>query len=171
MIRFGSKRAQQEMVGFVLIVVIVIVALFVFLIISIGQKDIMEADEGVQNLADNMLSAIMKTTTECAPVYEPDYDTIKDLFKSAFLNKRCNNLGAMADDYLNETIVSILEAAYSTEATLTAYELDYSVKDEVGQELRLRVSGGSCEGVLYGSHPVILKSGQESLVITLKICA
>jgi hypothetical protein len=171
MINRIPKRAQQEMVGFVLIVVIVIIALFVFLVINAGQKDILEADEGAQNLADNMLSSIMKTTTGCAPVYEPDYDSVKDLFKSAFLNKRCNNLGVMADDYLNETIHDILSVAYSTEATLTAYELDYSVKDEVGQELRLRVSGGVCEGVLYGSHPVVLKSGSDSLVVTLRICA
>jgi hypothetical protein len=166
-----SKRAQQEMVGFVLIVVMVIVALFVFLIINVGQKDILEADDGAQNLADNILSSIMKTTTGCAPISEPDFDVVSELFQSAYENKRCNNIGVMAEDYLNETISEIMESVSSTEATITEYELDYSVRDDVGQSLVLRVRAGNCVGVLYGSHPVILKSGKESLIITLKICA
>ena len=69
-----KKRAQQEIVGFVLIVVIVMIGLMVFLVISI------RTENEVTNSAevDNILSSIMRHTTNCAISYEPDYGTFED---------------------------------------------------------------------------------------------
>ena len=67
---YARKKGQQEIVGFVLIVVLVVVGMMVFLIISTRTSD----DEVKSVEVGNMLDAIMKHTSECAVVYEPDYD-------------------------------------------------------------------------------------------------
>ena len=54
-------KGQQEIVGFVLIVVLVVVGLMVFLIISL--KDSPVDDDSV--VVVNILDAVMKHTTDC----------------------------------------------------------------------------------------------------------
>jgi len=114
-----KKKAQQEMVGFVLIVVIVIVAMMVLLIISLRKPT--QVNENVE--ADNLLSALMKYTTACAINYEPDYDSVRDLIKSCQTNKKCNNLDVMACDYMNETLREVMHSVWEGESAIKAYQL------------------------------------------------
>ena len=76
-----KKKGQQELVGFVLIVALVVVGLMVFLVISLRDKG--ESDDSLG--VGNMLDAVMKHTTECAIVSEPNYDNFEDLFRSCHL--------------------------------------------------------------------------------------
>ena len=57
-----NKRGQQEIVGFVLIVVLVVVGLMVFLIMSL--RDSPEAVESLE--VENMLDALMKLQKQVA---------------------------------------------------------------------------------------------------------
>ena len=93
-----NRRAQQEIVGFVLIVVIVMIAMMVLLIISVSDSD----DGAPSAKVSNMLDVLMKKTTECAIVYEPDYDNFEDLVKSCYKEDSCANLDVSACEYLNE---------------------------------------------------------------------
>ena len=99
-----NRKAQQEMVGFVLIVVLVIIGMMVFLIISL--RDSGEVTDSLE--VDNMIGAVMRHTTECAIVFEPQYDTFEDLFKSCYDNDKCDNLGVDACDYLNESLRDVV---------------------------------------------------------------
>ena len=86
---FGKDKAgQQEIVGFVLIVVLVMVGLMIFLIISVRDSGETGSSEGVSN----MLDVLFKTTSDCAIVYEPDFDDFEDLFKSCYKKKSFINL-------------------------------------------------------------------------------
>ena len=58
----NKKKAQQEIVGFVLIVVIVMIGLMIFLVISLRDTGDPTNSGGV----DNILSSIMRYTTDCA---------------------------------------------------------------------------------------------------------
>ena len=100
-----QKHAQQEMVGFVLIVTVVIVGLMVFLIISLNDSN----SSGPSVTADNLLSALMRYTTDCAIVFEPQYEDMEGLFKSCHKNKRCSNLDTVACEYLNQTLILVTE--------------------------------------------------------------
>ena len=61
-----KKKAQEEMVGFVLIIVLGMVALMVFLVIYIRTSP----DQELNSVeVENLLSALMEHTTECAIVY------------------------------------------------------------------------------------------------------
>ena len=160
------KKGQQEIVGFVLIVVLVVVGLMVFLIISL--RDAPENEGSLE--VENMLDALMRHTTECAIVYEPDYDDFEALFKSCHEGDRCSNLGKDACDYLNESLADVVGAMVASEATVGFYQVDFLVKDDVVEEGLLRISGGvNCTGSLNGAQRSVV-SGSDSLVIRLKVC-
>jgi len=161
-----KDRGQQEMVGFVLIVILVVVGLMVFLVISIRSGD----DEVKSVGVENMLNALMKQTTDCAVVYVPDYDDFEDLFKSCHQGDQCSNLGVDACDYLNESLRVVLDGMFATETTVDAYQIDFFVKDDEGQSGLLRIFGGNCTGTVTSAQRSVI-SHSDSLVIRLKICA
>lgn len=162
-----NNKAQQEIVGFVLIVVLVVVGLMVFLIISIRTSP-----EDVKSVeVDNMLNALMRHTTECAVVYEPDYDDFEDLFKSCHQEDMCTNLGVDACDYLNESLSSVLAAMFDTESDIVeGYQIDFLVKNEGGEKGLLRIVEGNCTGSLSAAQRNIV-SKSDSLIIRMRVCS
>ena len=160
----GSRRkGQQEIVGFVLIVVLVVVGLMVFLVISLRDSPVDEDSVVVGNVLD----AVMKHTTECAIVYEPDYDNFEDLFKSCYSGDNCKNLGMSACDYLNESLRDVLGDLMASDASVSFYELDFFVYEGEGL---LRISEGNCTGSISAAQRKII-SGSDSLVIRMKVCS
>ena len=159
----SNKEGQQEIVGFVLIVVLVVVGLMVFLVISLRDDSSIEDD----NVAvGNVLDVVMRHTTGCAIVYEPDYDNFEDLFKSCYEGDRCKNLGKSACDYLNESLSDVLGDLMAGDADVDSYELDFFVS---GGEGLLRISDGNCSGSVSAAQRKIV-SGSDSLVIRMKVC-
>ena len=145
--RSKKKFGQQEMVGFVLIVVLVIVGLMVFLVISVRDSP---EDEGSLEV-ENILNAIMKHTTDCAVVYEPDYDDFEDLFKSCYKEDDCDNFDKSACDYLNESLQDVISSMVLSDASISGWSAEFSERDGAGI-LRWEegdcVSGISCVFVL-----------------------
>jgi len=76
-----SKRSQQEILGFVLIVVLVTIIGLVFLSFSIG-KDRPKKQTSAE--ISNLLEAVMYYTTDCAINYVPQYREIQDLMKDCY---------------------------------------------------------------------------------------
>ena len=159
---FG-KRGQQEIVGFVLIVVLVMVGLMIFLIISVRNSG---DEEGASVGVSNMLDVVMRTTSECAIVYEPDYDDFEDLFKSCFKGKDCNNLDRPACEYLNESLEDVISSMFLSDASVEGWEIDFFERDGSGI---LRWSGGNCSRVGSGAQRSII-SGGTSLIVRMRIC-
>ncbi len=121
-------KGQQEIVGFVLIVVMVMIAMMVFLIISVR-----DSGEGVSSAGvSNMLDVLLKTTSECAIVYEPDYDDLEDLAKSCFKGDSCVNLDRSACDYLNESLQDIVSSMVRSDASIVGWSVDFFERDGAG---------------------------------------
>ena len=146
---------------------VVVVGLMVFLIISL--RDSSELEKSIE--VGNMLNSMMKHTTECAIVYEPDYDDFEDLFKSCHQGNQCSNLGLSACDYLNESLRAVLDAMFATKVTVGAYQIDFFVKDDEGQAGLLQIiEGGNCNGSVSSAQRSVV-SYSDSLVIRLKVCS
>lgn len=160
-----QNKGQQEMVGFVLIVVVVMIGLMVFLVISARDS----GSEASSLEVENMLGAIMKSTTSCAIPAEPYYKTYEDLFKRCYRGDYCDNLGVSVCDYLNKSLVGVIEALLDSEATVGAYELNLMVRDEQGQEGLLSIFEGNCTGSVSAAQRSVV-SGSESLIIRLRTC-
>ena len=160
-----NKEGQQEMVGFVLIVVLVVIGLMVFLIWSINNSG--EAEDSLE--VENMLDVIMRSTTDCALVNEPDYDDFEDLIKDYYDNKQCKNLEVSAEDYLNKSLRAVLSDVFDSEATISAYTFTISVRDDSGIQGLMIFSEGNCSGDISGAQRRI-DVGAEDLIIRLNVC-
>ena len=161
-----EKKAQQEMVGFVLIVVLVVIGMMVFLILSIRDKP-----SEVNNVeVDNLLNSVMKYTTECATSFEPDYDNFEDLFKSCYKNDQCDNLKKGACDYLEESLGNVMQDLLKSEADVEYYSFEFFVREDEGNEGILKIDGGNCSSKnILGSQKSLI-SGGTSLVVRMELC-
>lgn len=134
------NRGQQEMVGFILIIVMVVIGLMVFLVISLKKP---QAEvESAQ--AKNILSSVLRTTSDCI-VNEPDRESIRDLFRRCYDGRDCMNLNLKACNYLNKTLSGLLKSAVATEPVIEAYELTaYWESEETKLPLEVRIVNGYC---------------------------
>jgi hypothetical protein len=161
--RIKNKLGQQEIVGFVLIVVVVMIALMIFLIMSV--RNSAESD-GESLEISNMISAMMRGTTECAVIYEPDYDSYEDLFKSCYKGSSCSNLERGACDYLNESFGEMLDELMRSEGDVNGYRVDFYVKDGYGL---MDWGGGNCSSFNEGALRTFI-SRSSSLVVRMRVC-
>jgi hypothetical protein len=161
------ERGQQEMVGFVLIVILVVVALMVFLVISL--RGPVELQDNVN--VENLLAGIMKSTTACAVVFEPDFDSGRDLVRSCYSNSRCTNLEKSACEYLEEYMNDTMRSVKSLENGLSAYNLEIFVEDLEGIKFQkmLYLEEGNCTGTLYGTSDRVSTSSGD-IVTRLRVC-
>ncbi|MBT6690135.1 hypothetical protein HN903_03790 [archaeon] len=158
-----KRRGQQEIVGFVLIVVLVMVALMIFLVISVRDDGGSVDSVGVSN----MLDVIMRTTTDCAIIAVPKYDSFEDLFKSCHDGDDCSNLDVSACDYLNESLGDVVSSMVLSDAMVGSWELDFFVREGEGI---LKWDEGNCTGQSNGAQRSIVSHG-ESLVVRMRICS
>ena len=162
------KKAQQEMVGFVLIVVIVVIALMIFLVISI-RKPVQSVES--QDL-DNMLSSIMAYTTECAIVAEPDFDNMGNLIRSCYQDEKCTNTGLMACDSMKTSLDSIVTDVFKSEAKYSSYELNITVVDkDSGVKSLYEKKEGNCTGSSKGGSNKISIDSKTSINVQIRLCS
>jgi hypothetical protein len=96
-----NKRAQEEMIGFAIIMVIVAVILLVFLSISLrkSQKNAVESYE-----VEGFIQSLLQYTTSCEKTYSNNFLNVRDAIFS------CNN----GEDCLNgESVCENLELTLS----------------------------------------------------------
>ena len=161
-----KNKAQQEIVGFVLIVALVMVALMVFLVISLRTQP----TESESLEVENLLNSIMKKTTNCAISFEPQYDDFEDLFKSCYNGDTCSNLGEEDScDYLEESLNNTIKGLLKTEATTNSYQLDFLNREDESEDPIFRISEGNCTGQVSSAQKTIL-SGSDKLIIRMKVC-
>jgi hypothetical protein len=162
-----NKKAQQEIVGFVLIVIIVVIALLIYMVI----KAISPADIYTSTTANNILESIIETSTQCKISSSSDYATIGDIMQYCYKNKYCSNIDTNCCDLLNSTLKEILDNILETEATINTYEINYTFFSDDSYEQKIFFSNGTCLGTIYGSDPQIkMISGNDGTSLELKIC-
>ena len=161
-----NKKAQQEMVGFVLIIVLVVVAVLVLLLIS-ARKPVEPIDS--VDIA-NLLSSMTKYTTKCAD-YEPNYYDVRELVRACFKNEGCENSDVDSCVYLEEVLRGLVESSVKTESTLSYYGLDVSTIEENGVfgESVVSFSEGNCTGDKFSGEQV-MKIGFEDISFRMKFC-
>lgn len=167
-----SKKAQEEIVGFVLVMVLIAVVALVFLGLQLRQKPAASESKQVANLLDAML----KYTTECS-VSLPQYETLRDLIKSCYEQAKCSN-GMQACQYLQDTADKMLLAALAdveAERPVKSYQLNASysttqfVFGKKPQADILVVSKGKCTGSSL-AYKEFLPIEAGNIEIMLRLC-
>jgi len=161
-----NKRAQEEMVGFVLIVLLVVVIGLIFLGYSLRQKP---PEKASSKEVENLLNALVQQTTKCAIYFEPQYSNIADLAKSCYEGERCSNLDKSACEYLKEQINSTLAAAmpHLKEGDIKGYNLNITATTTNGMQTSiLSIKAGNLSGRYIGaSQPISLDKGKLEIFL------
>ncbi len=164
-----EKKAQQEIIGFVLIVVVVIIAALIFLVIQVNKP--VEITENP--IANTLLDSIMKTSSSCVITYGAT-ETYEGLISSCAKGFSCNNLESRSScNVLNDSINKIMKEIIEIDNSILAYQLDI-LQNESSQITNLidPIIGGECfGGNIYGSYPYnIYLSSTNNIKVTLTLC-
>ena len=155
-----KKKAQEEIVGFVLIVVLVSVIALIFLAISIRKPSAMIASREIENF----LHASMLYTTSCQPSSETDYD-FKDLVGACYKNEICLS-NEQACEVLNKTAFELIERGFQVEEGGKVRGYIFKIYD--GNETLAYLDKGVLAGAKFGSEILVPVSG-ENLYIKLEL--
>jgi len=96
------KKAQHEIIGFVLIIIIVCIVGLIFLSFSIKEPEKKTSAE-----LRNFLQASMSYTSNCAKDYSTDYLNLQDLIKQCYRGEDCFD-NRDSCDVLNSTMKNII---------------------------------------------------------------
>ncbi len=131
------KKAQEEMVGFALIMIIVAVILVIFLgfYLRSPQKEIVESYE-----VNSFIQALLQYTSNCEESYESNYLSIKKLIIACDNEETCFN-GEKSCEVLNLTLKEIAEESWKIgeDNPVKGYEL----KIDSGNRTKLKISEGN----------------------------
>jgi len=149
----SNKKSQEEMVGFVLIMIIVAVILVVFLGFSLSnsKKETVESYE-----AESFMQAILQYTTECRSDLG-ELSVQRTIFE-CYEGKSCLD-GREACAVLNSTLRDILDESWKIEegSPITGYEFRIASEDE---EIEYVTEGEVSENS-KGSYQSLSKSGND----------
>jgi len=148
-----KKRAQEEMVGFALIIIIVAVVLVIFLGLYLNKP----VKEGVESYeANSFLQATMGYTTNCE-TNRNSHPSVKELITDCYGKKECLN-GEDSCEVLDSTLRGILDESWKVgeNRPYEGYELNISMKGEKIVNIKEGgVSGESRGSSLLGTDPEI----------------
>ena len=123
------KKAQEEMVGFAIIIVIVAVIILVFLGVALNRP---QTTTGVESYeVQSFISASLEHTTDCSTDFELSYDSVGDLITECDFEQTCHD-GRMACGVLDSTLKDILESSWKTgeDRPVKGYVLNITSDDD-----------------------------------------
>ncbi|MBT4258143.1 hypothetical protein HOD88_03110 [archaeon] len=148
-----NRRAQEEMVGFAAIIILVAVIILIFLGFSMRNtnKEVVESYE-----VESYLEAVLQYTTECEDYL--DHLTIKQVIFSCEQEEACQN-GEDPCEILESTLGDISSAAwpYGEERPIKGYVLNITVE---GRELESIFQGNQTNNRKASSQSFV-KSGNQ----------
>ena len=104
-----ARKAQEEMIGFVLIILVVAVIFLVFLFISVRTKPETEL-ESIE--ISQFLDAMLSYTTDCAVDFEPAYSSVQELIAECSRGEICTS-DKESCDVLSETAKTLIEESWA----------------------------------------------------------
>lgn len=163
-----KRRGQEEIVGFVLIVVIVSIAFLVFLTIFLRQ-DTSNLEVESQEVY-SFLESSLEYTSDCATSFAPAYHDVGELLSECLSNSRCID-GRDSCEVLNETLSEILENSFVVKegSFLRGFEFNSYYERGNSSEEIFTYSKGDCSGSLRGAEA--LSAGNPGRIISsMSIC-
>ena len=144
-----NKRAQEEIVGFAIIVIIVSLIIVFFLVFSLSNRD--QAIEGYKEAS--FLQSTLQYTSSCEN--RADFLSVQELVASCYNKEQCGEEEACVA--LNQTLKGILEASWPSGSELPVK--GYKMEAVSGEELVFSLSSGNVTGSYRGAQQIIPESG------------
>lgn len=167
------RKGQEEIVGFVVIVLLVSVIAVIFLGISL-RDDSAQVKES-KDITRFVDSALLYTS-DCALGYEPNYASLKDLIADCYRDsgKSClDNRGICLA--LNQTLNEMLDASWNVgpDANVKGYEFKafYSVNASDENVVKIiNTDKGNCSSETYTQGSGFFSIDRGTITCSLKIC-
>jgi len=160
MIKRKSKRGQEEMVGFALIIVLVAVILIIFLGISLGRGKKIEKESYE---VESFLSTVMQYTSECKNSVE--LLSIQKLMFACYEKQVCEN-GKDSCQILEKDVTGMLKEAWPiADSPVKGYEFGISVNNKT---LITQIKQGNLTQNYKGTSDYFSRSGTQ-YAISVKI--
>lgn len=162
-----KRNAQQEMVGFIIIVVLVMVIGLVFFLINAKKNSSEIPSEDLYNFIYSSLAY----TTECAPVVIPQYYSLSRLISGCFDGQDCTNLNKDSCEYLNETLTKILIDFKKSRNDVSYYQLDllYNSTSELRPLINPIMRGSCGQGNVFIAEEKI-RAIDTDIILRLRVC-
>jgi hypothetical protein len=180
MIILKNKHAQNEIAGFVMIVVIVVIIGLFLLVFSLRHERIRTESQNVQNF----LKSSLLYTTSCSIGANPEQLDLGDVMKKCYEGAKCSN-SKDSCQVLNETYSEILDQTWKINSNrpVNYYSLHIYYKEEskennktvkkeeekVEIEEILNLTSGNCNGSIVGGEN-FLNYNRGNIVADLEIC-
>lgn len=164
-----KTKAQEEMIGFALIIILVSVILLAFLGFSLNKSK----SEGIPSYeVDNFLQAFLQYTTDCKDYKK--YFTIQDLIFECERNpnNKCLNEEETTCEVLNSTLKGILDESWnvSEQSFYKRYELIiYLDDDDPKQIIDPIVKGNSTGSYKSGFQEFTKTRPKRDFIINFKV--
>lgn len=167
-----SRKAQEEIVGFVVIVLLVVVIGVIFLVLSLDNPASIEKSKDISRLLDS----VMEYSSECThDNYNVNYRNVRDLLKSCYseAGKKCSD-GKEVCSVLNETLKGIFDDSLGIgeESKKKGYlfRAEFSLNaTENGKEI-LRLGKGNCSSNSYIEGENFFAVNKGSITSILQVC-
>ncbi|UZE93867.1 MAG: hypothetical protein IB618_03845 [Candidatus Pacearchaeota archaeon] len=157
----NNKKAQEEVFGFVIIVLIVMVIGLVFFALALRPKS--EIIEPKQAELDDLLQAMLSYTTECKIAGSPQ--NIRELPRECNNNRFCDN-NINTCDFLETELDTMLEG-FLEESIADAYIHGYIMNISNTKEIFYR-ENGQLEGNYFGSSVPLPTLTGEDIIVKLR---
>mgnify|MGYP006284139767 CR=1 FL=1 len=167
-----NKKGQEEMVGFVMIVVLVAIVFVILLGILVNRT----GGDGIEQESRDVyqyLESVMEYTTDCAISFEPAYSEVRDLVGECYDNPGgdCTS-GENVCVALNRTLKNLFESSWNVGENSSykgyIFEVVYVNNDRESSELVIKE--GTCEGNFVGAE-ILVPSYPGTLINSFSLCS
>ncbi len=165
-----SKKAQEEIVGFVLIILIVLVVFVVILGLMLRKGPSSNLKESTEIM--QFLESAMQYTTDCALSYEPAYSKLSELLQECNQGISICLSGKKPCAVAEETLTKIIDLSFpiGEDSSIKSYEFtSIQTTNNIEKEI-LTITKGNCTQRIRGvSLPVFTQKG--TITSTFKYCS
>lgn len=158
-----SKRGQEEMIGFILIIILVGVIALVFIFISLRKP----AEARPSSEISEFLYSSLAYTTNCQPSAER-YNNFQDLIKACGDGEKCLS-GEDSCEILRNVSIALIDAGFqvSPDSRYKAYEFSIYAGNASGNQSLLYLKHGNFTTNLVGSDAFFIS--RETYHLKLKL--
>lgn len=165
-----KKKGQEEIVGFVLIVVILVIAMVIFLGIKLRNP---EPSQKESEILYQFIESSMEQTTECVIRQNSKNIALNELIKECHsFDNNCLN-GVSSCNVAKDTLQEIADSAwkvgpdypYKGYTIFAEYNKDSSETEEI-----FNISSGSCSNNYIGNS-YFIPQFPGNIVVRVKICS
>jgi hypothetical protein len=168
----SSKRGQEEIVGFVAIILVVAIIAIIILGIALrNDNSTIKESKDVRRFIDGAF----QYTSDCALGYEPNYATLKDLIKSCYgeSGKTCLDERQVCLA-LNQTLKGLLDASWQVgpESSINSYEFNSYYSTNVSENVTniVEFQKGNCTTEVYVEGSDFFSAYPGTITSSLKLC-